>query len=41
MKTKNILTLALGLLSLASCSKWTDMEIQHPTNLTASNHSEE
>ena len=41
MKTKNILTLALGLLSLASCSKWTDMEIQHPTNLTESNHSEE
>ena len=41
MKTKNILTLALGLLSLASCSKWTDMEIQHPTNLTESNHSGE
>lgn len=41
MKTKNIVALAVGLLALASCSKWTDMEIKQPANLTVSGHSED
>ena len=41
MKIKNILAVsALALTTLASCSKWTDMEIQHPEDLTQPNHSE-
>ena len=42
MKTKNILAVAsLSLLSLVSCSKWTDTEIKHPADLTKPNHTEE
>jgi putative lipoprotein len=42
MKTKNILAVAsLSLLSLVSCSKWTDTEVQHPTDLTKPGHTEE
>ena len=41
MKIKNILAVsALALTTLASCSKWQDMEIQHPEDLTQPNHSE-
>ena len=41
MKIKNILAVsALALTTLASCSKWTDMEIQHPVDLTKPGHDE-
>lgn len=41
MKIKNILAVsALALTSLASCSKWTEMEIQHPVELTKPAHDE-
>ncbi|WP_455107928.1 glycoside hydrolase family 18 [Porphyromonas sp.] len=41
MKIKNILAVsALALTTLASCSKWTDMEIQHPVDLTKPAHDE-
>ena len=41
MKIKNILAeSALALTTLASCSKWTDMEIQHPVDLTKPGHDE-
>ena len=41
MKIKNILAVsALALTTLASCSKWTDMEIQHPVDLTKPGHNE-
>ena len=41
MKIKNILAVsALALTMLASCSKWTDMEIQHPVDLTKPGHDE-
>ena len=42
MKIKNILAVsAVALLGLSSCSKWTDMEIQHPMDLTKPAHTEE
>ena len=42
MKIKNILAVsAVALLGLPSCSKWTDMEIQHPMDLTKPAHTEE
>ncbi len=37
---KSILALSLGLLTVASCSKWTDTEIKNPTSLTTSNKSD-
>ena len=41
MKIKNILAVsALAMTTLASCSKWTDMEIQHPVDLTKPGHDE-
>ena len=41
MKIKNILAVsALALTTPASCSKWTDMEIQHPVDLTKPGHDE-
>ena len=41
MKIKDILAVsALALTTLASCSKWTDMEIQHPVDLTKPGHDE-
>ena len=41
MKIKNILAVsALALTTLASCRKWTDMEIQHPVDLTKPGHDE-
>ena len=41
MKIKNILAVsALALTTLASCSTWTDMEIQHPVDLTKPGHDE-
>ena len=41
MKIKNILAVsALALTTLASCSKWTDMEIQHPVDLSKPGHDE-
>ena len=41
MKINNILAVsALALTTLASCSKWTDMEIQHPVDLTKPGHDE-
>lgn len=41
MKIKNILAVsALALTTLASCSKWTEMEIQHPVELTKPAHDE-
>ena len=42
MKIKNILAVsAVALLGLSSCSKWTDMEVQHPMDLTKPAHTEE
>ena len=42
MKIKNILAVsAVALLGLSSCSKWTDIEIQHPMDLTKPAHTEE
>jgi len=42
MKIKNILAVsAVALLGLSSCNKWTDMEIQHPMDLTKPAHTEE
>ena len=41
MKIKNILAVsALALTTLASCSKWTYMQIQHPVDLTKPGHDE-
>ena len=42
MKIKNILAVsAVALLGLSSCSKWTDIEIQHTLDLTKPAHTEE
>ena len=42
MKIKNILAVsAVALLGLSSCSKWSDMEVQHPMDLTKPAHTEE